>query len=133
MKSLLKAISVWFGRNCFRLLSFVAAGALIFVVIAPLTSKLLSHATKSIADIIPVAKGHIETGTAPPQAGTNVISIKLAMNLTALNVEQTRIVTKQETKSSTPRVWAYGLQLAALVAVLSAALWAIVALCRSDA
>jgi hypothetical protein len=124
---------VWFGRNFFRLLSFVAAGALIFVVIAPLTSKFEAHATKNIADIIPIGKNHVDTSAAPPQAGTNVITTEQATNLVAMNVEQTGIVTKQETKSSTPHVWAYGLQLAAFVAVLGTALWAIVALCRSDA
>jgi hypothetical protein len=129
----LNGISVWFGRNVFRLLSFVAAGALIFVVIGPLTSKFAAHATKNIADIIPVANGHIVTGAALPQAGANVISIEQATNFPAMSVEQIRIVTKQESKSSTPRVWAYGLQLAAFVAVLGTALWAIVALCRSDA
>ncbi len=92
----------------------------------------MDNAKKNIADLIPITKAHIETVMVPQQSGTNVISIEQATNLPAMNIEHMRITTKQEVESSTPRVWAYGLQLAALTAVLGAAFWAIVALCRSD-
>jgi len=122
----------WLGRKAFRLLRFTAAGALILILFWSLVPGFMEHANKNIADLIPITKVHIETVTVPQQTGTNVISIEQATNLTAMNIEQMRITTKQEVESSTPRVWAYGLQLAALTAVLGGAFWAIVALCRSD-
>jgi hypothetical protein len=126
-------IGVWFGRNIFRLLSFAAAGAVIWLVIKPLTPKFMEHANKNIADLIPLTDFQIEVFAAPQGTATNLVSTGQSTNAATMNIEQMKPISKQRSQSASQRVWAYGLQLTAFVAVLGTALWAIVALCRSDA
>ncbi len=126
------AFSAWLGRNLFRLLSFAVAGGLLLVVNKHLAPGFKERVDKDLTNLIPATKFSVQTVAAPQLAETNFVLSIQPTSITVTNMPQTMTTTNQRSESAVPRVWAYGLQVGAWTALLCAAFWAIVALCRTD-
>lgn len=114
-----------------RVLRHAAAVAIICFVAGPLAAGLKQRATLEIATVIPLTKTTTQTTTIAPTAKVVSDPAQPAPSPNK-NESPAQKKTTKEAESAVPRVWIYGLQFGALVAALSAALWAIVALCRTD-
>lgn len=121
----------WFADNGFRTPRFATAGFLLVFVVLPLSFCGTCLISKDAKDFSTVAT---KTTTkpvllTPPNNSENTISEERVN--TGNGIQFTTESEKTE-DSASKGVWAYGLQLAALVGALGVSLWAIVTLCRDE-
>jgi hypothetical protein len=121
----------WWKRNALRVLRHLVAGAIICFVASPLAGGLKQRANLEIVSVIPLTMTTVQTTTTASTAQVAGDATRTAPIASKNEPHSQKKITKKN-ESAVPRVWTYGLQIGALVAALSAALWTIVALCRTD-
>lgn len=125
-------MSTWLARNDFRALRFGFAIALFLTVVIPLAQKgrdLISH---DHHDLVQRTYTMTEPTFQTPieGLGNNDSEAKEEKPVKTRELIATR--TENEILSASPRVWVYGLQLAAWLGALCISMWALVMLCKDE-
>jgi hypothetical protein len=121
----------WVARNDFRALRFIFAIILFFSVVMPLAKEGKGLFTREYNELIQKTKTITEPSvqTTKQEADSN---IKEDREKPIIPSETVAVRTETEVVSASPRVWVYGLQLAAWIGALGISLWALVSLCRDE-
>lgn len=140
----------WFQRNWHgitRILRIVAALHIIWLVVWPVGEELRRAVANDLAQLFPTTKTGEEPMIPPSPPDANKVQLNPTTKTAApptssppspdANTAQPKDSVKEVKKlvvvrSAAPRVWAYGLQLAALISILLGSLWSVVLLCRED-